>query len=72
MLEEHKKSDRNFIQSFKEFLDGSDLKNVQTISRVLVRSRKAQDKLRNEFVQVSQEMANALAAGNTTDYYEKI
>ena len=65
------KSDRNFIKSFKEFLDGIDLKNVQTISRVLVRSRKAQDKLRNEFVQVSQEMANAIAAGKTTDYYEK-
>lgn len=65
------KSDRNFIKSFKEFLDGIDLKNVQTISRVLVRSLEKQDKLRNEFVQVSQEMANAIAAGKTTDYYEK-
>lgn len=65
------KSDRNFIQSFKDFLDGIDLKNVQTISRVLLRSRKSQDKLRNEFIQVSKEMAKAISERLRTDYYEK-
>lgn len=52
-------------------IDELELKNVQTIARALVRIRKSEDKLKQEFVDVSQEMANAIGLGKTTYYYEK-
>lgn len=60
-----------FKQTLKNFIDGLSPKNIQTISRVLVRSLKKQEELRAEFLEVSQQMANAIATNKTTDYYEK-
>lgn len=60
-----------FKQTLKNFIDGLSPKNIQTISRVLVRSLDNQKKLRDEFLQVSEQMANAIATNKTTDYYEK-
>lgn len=56
---------------FRKFIDGLSPKNIQTILRVLVRSLDNQKKLRDEFLQVSEQMANAIAAGKMTNYYEK-
>ena len=52
-------------------IDELELKNIQTVTRALVRIFKDEDKLKQEFVDVSQEMANAIGLGKTTYYYEK-
>jgi hypothetical protein len=52
-------------------IDELELKNIQTIARALTRVIKKEDKLKQEFVDVSQEMANRIAQGKTTYYYEK-
>jgi hypothetical protein len=57
--------------AFKKFLDDLSMGNIQTLSRVLTRSLKKQENLREEFINTSKEMANAIANGKTTLYYEK-
>lgn len=54
-----------------EFINELGFENLQTITRILLRTFQKQDKLRKEFIDVAQQMADVAGTGQNTKYYEK-